>query len=35
MQSLLKHDEEVGHCLAELRSSVIGHDVDVAWRCAC
>ena len=29
MQSLLKHDEDVGHSLAKARSSVIGHDVDV------
>ena len=34
MRSLLKHDEELGHSLAEARSSVIGHDVDVAWKCA-
>ena len=35
MQSLLKHEEEIGHSLVETRSSIIGHDVDVALRCAC
>ena len=34
MRSLLKHDEELGHSLAEARSWVIGHDVAVAWKCA-
>ena len=33
MQSLLKHDEELGHSLAEARSSAIAHGVDVEWRC--
>ena len=32
MRSLLKHNEELGHSLAEARLSVIGHDVDVAWK---
>ena len=34
MRSLLKNEEELGHSLAEARSPVIGHDVDVACRCA-
>ena len=29
MWSLLTQDEDLGHSLAEARSSVIGHDVDV------
>ena len=32
MPRLLKHDEQLGCSLAEARSWVTGHDVDMVWK---